>query len=110
MLAVATPPAPLSVAVTADVVLAFVPGVVPVTFTEKVQDPAAASVAPVRLIVPLPATARIVPASQDPLRPFGVATTSPAGRVSVKPTLLTAIVFGFVIVKLRALVPLRATL
>ena len=41
----------------------------------------------------------------------GVDTTTPAGRVSVKPMPLSDVpAFGFVIVKLRALVPLRAML
>jgi hypothetical protein len=38
MLAEAVPPVPPSVEVTAPVVLFFVPAVVPVTFTEKVQE------------------------------------------------------------------------
>jgi hypothetical protein len=47
-------------------------------------------------MVLLPATAvtvgREAPPVQDEERPFGVATTSPAGRVSVKPTLPAGIV------------------
>src|SRR5437660_378242 len=81
---------PPSVDVTAFVVLLFVPAVVPVTLTENVHDePApgdAVSVPPDKLIEPLPATAVIVPAPQEPARPFGVETTRPAGRVSVKAT------------------------
>src|SRR5207244_9063360 len=80
-------PVPPSVDVTAFVVLLFVPAVVPVTLTEHVHDePApgdAVLVPPESLIEPLPATAVTVPAPQEPARPFGVATTRPAGRVSV---------------------------
>src|SRR5207302_11519472 len=79
-------PVPPSVDVTCTL-LFFTPAVVPVTFTENVHvDPAAGdavSVPPDRLMLPLPATAVIVPLPQEPVKPFGVATTSPAGRLSV---------------------------
>src|SRR5713101_5443800 len=42
----------------------------------------------------LPATAVIVPASQEPVNPFGVATTNPVGSVSVNPSPASEIVFG----------------
>ncbi len=82
----------------------------PVTLTENVQeDPAAGdavSVPPDKLTVPLPATAVIVPLPQLPVSPFGVATTRPAGRLSVKATPLRAtLVFGFVMVKLSEVEP-----
>ena len=82
----AVPPVPPSFEVTWPVVLFFVPAVVPVTLTEKVQDALAARLAPVRLTLPDPATAVIVPLPQEPVRPLGVETTSPAGNVSLKPT------------------------
>jgi len=85
-LADAVPPVPPSVEVTAPVVLFCVPAAAPVTFTEKVHELLTASAAPVRLITFVPAVAVIVPAPQVPARPFGVAITSPAGSVSVKPT------------------------
>ena len=65
--------------------LFFVPAVVPVTFTENVQPALAPSAAPESEIVPEPAVAVMVPPPHDPVRPFGVATTSPAGRGSLKP-------------------------
>lgn len=57
----------------------------PVTLTETVQLAPGASVCPLRLTLEEPAVAVIVPV-QLPLRPFGVATTNPAGRLSVKAT------------------------
>jgi hypothetical protein len=56
----------------------------PDTSTENTQLADAASVAPLRLTVLSLAVAAIVP-PHEPLKPLGVATTSPAGRSSVKP-------------------------
>ena len=86
----------------------FTPAVVPVTATEKVQDDPAAgdavSVPPDRLMLPLPAVAVIVPLPQEPVIFGVVATTTPAGRLSVKATPLNAtLVFGLVMVKLSVL-------
>src|SRR5216684_3073989 len=102
-------PVPPSVEVTWTL-LFFTPAVVPVTLTENVQEEPAAgdavSVPPDKLTVPLPATAVIVPLPQLPVSPFGVATTKPAGRLSVKATPLRAtLVFGFVMVKLSEVEP-----
>jgi hypothetical protein len=82
------------------------PDAVPVTFTLKVQEPLAATVAPLRLIVLDPAVAVMVPPPHEPVSPLGVATTRPLGRLSVNatPVSVTA-VFEFVIVKLRVVVP-----
>ena len=90
-------------------VLFFVPVVVPFTLTEKVQEAPAASVAPERETALLPAVAVIVPPPHDPVRPLGVETTSPAGKLSVNPIPVSDIVLavGLVIVNVRALVPLR---
>ena len=66
------------------------PAVVPVTLTVKVQEPLAATVAPVRLMLPDPAVAVIVPLPHEPVRPLGVATSSPLGNVSVKATPVSA--------------------
>src|ERR1700761_1989882 len=77
-LAVAVPPVPPSFDVTFPVMLVFVPAVVPVTFTENVQELLAAIVPPERLIVPEPAVAVIVPEPQEPVTPFGVEITRPA--------------------------------
>src|SRR5215467_1784966 len=73
-------PFPPSMEVTAEV-LFFRPAVVPVTLTWNVHTLFAASVAPDRLTPPLPAVAVMVPPPHDPLRPLGVATTRPAGRL-----------------------------
>src|SRR5438445_497037 len=104
----AVPPVPPSVEVTLPVVLLLLPAVVPVTSTEKVQDDPAAgdavSVPPDRLMVPLPAVAVIVPLPQEPVTLGVAATTSPAGKLSVNATPLSAtLVFGFWMVKLNVL-------
>lgn len=92
MLAEAVPPVPPSVEVTLPVVLFCVPAAIPVTFTEKVHDALAASVAPVRLITFVFCVAVIVPPPQLPVRPLGVETTRPAGNVSLKPTPVSVVV------------------
>jgi hypothetical protein len=86
MLADAVPPVPPSVDVTFPVVLFCVPAAVPVTFTAKVHDVLDARLAPVRLITFVACVAVMVPPPQLPVKPFGVATTRPAGSVSLKPT------------------------
>ena len=97
----AVEPTPPSAEVTLPVTLLLTPAVVPVTFTEKVHEPPAASDAPERLTRPVPPVAVIVPVPQLPIRPLGVETTRPAGRVSVKSTALSADVeLGLPIVKL----------
>ena len=85
------------------------------TSTEKVHDDPAAgdavSVPPDRLIEPLPATAVIVPLPQEPVMFGAAATTTPAGKVSVKATPLNALaVFALVMVKLSVLVEFNAML
>jgi hypothetical protein len=102
MLAEAGVPVPPSFDVTALVVLDRAPLAVPVTLTEKLHDASALSVAPERLTLPDPAVAVIVPALQLPDRALGVATTSPAGSESVKPTPVSAVpVFGFARLKVK---------
>src|SRR5271169_3083383 len=95
-------PAPPSLDVIAVVRLFLAPTVVPVTFTTMLQELLAACVAPASVIVPEPATAVVVPL-QVAFSPLGVATTSPAGRLSVKasPVSVTVLVAGFVTVKVR---------
>jgi hypothetical protein len=83
-LADAVPPVPPCVEVTAPVVLFCAPAAIPVTFTVKLQEALAASVPPDKLTLVEPATAVAVP-PQVLADPFGVAITSPAGNVSVKP-------------------------
>jgi hypothetical protein len=74
--------------------------------TENVQAALAANVAPLRLTLPPPAAAVMVPPPQEPLSPLGVATTSPPGKVSVKPTPVNEVpVFGLLMVKLRLVLP-----
>jgi len=108
-LAVAVPPVPPSVDVTVPVVLFCTPITVPVTFTLKVQEAFNARLAPARLTLPDPGLAAIVPAPHVPVSPLGVVTTKPDGSVSVTPIPLSATVaFGFVIVKLRLVVPFSA--
>jgi len=87
-------PVPPSVEVTWTL-LFFTPAVVPVTFTDTVQLALAASVPPERLMLPDPATAVAVP-PQVLFNPLGVATTRPAGRLSVKAIPFSVMLaFGF---------------
>jgi hypothetical protein len=104
-------PVPPSFDVTAPVVLLFTPLVVPVTLTANMQFPLAASVPPESDTLLEPIVAVITPAPHVPVRPFGEAITRPAGKLSVKLTPARALpVFGFVIVKVREVVPLREML
>src|SRR5215471_16012966 len=104
--ALAVLPVPPLVEVTAEVVLVSAPAVVLVTLTENVQDPAAARVAPERLTLPLPAVAVMVPPPHEPVRPLGVATSSPAGNGSLNATPVSAVeALGLLIVKVSAVVP-----
>src|SRR6516162_2235034 len=74
--------------------------------TVNIHVAPAASVAPVKLIDPDPGAAVIVPPPQDPLTPFGVATTSPAGSVSVNPTPVSEVPpLGLLRLKLTLVVP-----
>lgn len=96
---------PLEV-INGPVVLTFVPTVVPVTLTEIVQVPPAASVPPDKLIVPEPAAAVTAPPHVF-VTLAGVATTNPSGKGSEKARPLTArFVSGLLIVKFRLVVPL----
>jgi hypothetical protein len=105
-LAVAVAPVPPSVEVIAAVVLFCTPMTVPVTFTENVQEAFAARFAPARLTLAPPSLAAIVPTPHVPVRPLGVDSTKPDGSASVTPIPVNAAVaFGFVIVKLRLVVP-----
>lgn len=77
--AVAALPLPASVEATALVVSVSVPVAVVLTSIENVHLLPAVSVAPVSAIASEPAEAVTVPLGQEPLRPFGVATSNPAG-------------------------------
>src|SRR5882724_622054 len=97
-------PVPPSVEVTCTL-LFLVPAVVPVTFTDNVHEALTATVPPDRLTDPEPATAVAVP-PHVLVRPFGVATTKPAGRLSVNATPVSATpAFGFVMVKVSEVEP-----
>ena len=77
--------------------------------TLKLHEPLAASIAPDRLTVPLAAVAVIVPPPHEPENPLGVATTKPAGNVSVNATPVREVLaLEFVIVKLREVDAFRA--
>jgi hypothetical protein len=101
-------PAPLSLAETAAVVLFIVPPLVPVTFIVMVQEVLAAREPPARFTEVAPELAVKVP-PQVSETPGVAATANPAGNVSENETPVMAIVFGFVIVKVRVVVPFRAT-
>src|SRR5205823_12521573 len=81
-------PEPLSVDEIGPVVLFCTPACTPVTFSVMVQLEDEPMATPDMLIVEEPAVA-VVAATHDavPVKPFGVATTRPAGKVSVKETL-----------------------
>ena len=88
----AGPPVPPSVELTLLVVLFCVPAAIPVTFTEKVQELFAAMEPPDRLITFAPWAAVIVPLPQAPVTPLGIEITRPAGRLSLNPTPVSAVV------------------
>jgi hypothetical protein len=103
IIAVATLPVPPLAEVTAPVVLVFTPGVVPVTVTLNTHEPLAAIVAPLRVIV-----LGLVVVSVPPQIGVGpeVTTSSPAGRISVTATPVSATVeLGLSIVNVRVEVP-----
>src|SRR4051794_40089735 len=108
-LATAALPAPPLVEVTVPVVLRRVPAVVPVTLTTNRQEAPAAIVPPVRLTLLDPAVAvGVLP--HEPVSPLGVATTRPAGSVSVNATPVSTVDgLGLVMVKLRVVVPPTGT-
>ena len=103
-------PAPPSVEVICTL-LFFTPAAVPTTFADSVQALLAANVAADKLMEVAPATAVTVP-PQELVRPFGVETASPAGKLSVNATPVRGIVLaaGLVMVKLSEVVPLSGIL
>ena len=80
--------------------MSAVAAVTPVTFTVIEHDPSALKANPVRETAPEPAVAVMVPLGQVVERPFGVETLSPAGKVSVKETLVSGCAADTVNVKL----------
>lgn len=109
-LAVAVFPVPPLVEPTVTL-LFFAPAVVPVTFKLSVQEAPAASVPPDRLTADEPVAAAAVPV-QVVVKPLGVATSRPVGKLSLNPTLVSDTVFaaGLVIVKASEVVPFSAIL
>jgi hypothetical protein len=84
---------------------------VPATFTAKVQEAAAAKLAPDRVTLFEPAAAVIVPPPQVPVNPLGEDTISPDGNESVKPMPLSeTAAFGFDRLKVSDVVPFSDTL
>jgi hypothetical protein len=79
----------------------------PTTFTEKLHDALGFRLAPDKLTLFVPSTAVIVP-PHVPVKPLGVASTSPAGKLSLKaiPFRVVALL-GLLMVKLSEIVPLR---
>jgi len=111
MFAVAVWPFPPSVEVTAVVTLFCVPGAMAATFMKNLHDELAVSVAPVRLTLLDPVVAAMVPPPQVPVNPLGVATSKPAGSISVKPTpLREEPVLGFDRTNVSEVLPLTCTL
>src|SRR6478609_1681184 len=112
-------PVPPSVELMASVVLLASPATVPVPLTVKVHDALCATLAPLRLITPVPAVAVTVP-PQVLATPFGVATTSVAdpgppltGSVSLNATPLRSPLtetFGLLMVKVTDVVPFSGML
>jgi hypothetical protein len=86
--------------------LFFTPAVVPCTLTTTVHEPLDASDPPDKLTLPEADTAVTTPPHEF-VMPFGVATTRPAGNVSVNARPLSAkFEFGLVFVNVSDVVPL----
>jgi hypothetical protein len=90
--------------VTGLVVFVRSPGSGACTITLKVHDPLGDRVAPDKLTLLDPEAAVMLPPPHDPVRPLGVATTSPPGRLSVNPTPVSPTLFTWETVKLRLVV------
>lgn len=101
-------PGPPSVEVTWTV-LFFNPVVAAETFKETLHVPLAPIVPLDKLAEDVPATAVAAP-PQVLFRLLGVATTNPAGRLSINATPVSAVAaFGFVMVKASEVTPFRGT-
>ena len=88
----------------------MVPAPAPLTLTEKKQEPAAGRFNAVNPIVLLPALAEMSP-PQVPVKLFGLATTRPAGIVSLAETFINVrLEFGLVNVKVSEVVSFNGML
>jgi hypothetical protein len=87
-----------------EVVFRHMPGVIAVTWTEKVQEPPGARIPLVNETVLEPGTAVIVAAPHELLRALGIATTMQAGNVSVKLIPVKVAVVGLEMVKVKVVV------
>jgi len=97
-------PVPPFVELTAPVVFVNAPAVVPVTSTETVHGPLVPIEPPLRLTdVALATGVNVPPQVFDP--PGLLATTRPAGKLSVKPTPVSDIEFGLLRVKVSNVEP-----
>jgi hypothetical protein len=108
--AVAVFPAPPSMDVTLTLFVSA-PAAVPVTFTFTTHEAPGANVAPARLITDVPEPAPAVPV-QVVVKALGVDTNRPAGKLSLNAIPVRLLVFaaGFVMVKLRSVLPFSGTL
>src|SRR5215471_14775200 len=99
-------PVPPLEEVTGPVVLSFLPGVVSFTSTLRVQLPPCGTVPPKKFRLVSPGAGANVP-PQVSVELGGVATIMPLGKVSVKPTPVSATVaLGLVMVKLIVTTPM----
>ena len=80
-----------------------------ITLALMVQDEEAANVMPVRVMVPEPDTAVIVPLGHVVLSPLGVDAGRPDGKLSVKLMPARELPFGLVKVNIRLATPLTGT-
>lgn len=106
-LADAVPPAPPSVELTAFVVVVCSPAAEAVTFRLNEQLLLAAMLPPASVTLLDPAVAVMMPAPQDPAGPL--ATVSPDESVPAKATPLNATGLGFVMAKIKLVVPFIGT-
>src|SRR5581483_3792474 len=107
--AIAAVLAPPSVELTVTLLI-LSPAVVPCTFTDTAHEALEATVPPDRLTEPEPAVAVAVPPHVF-VKPFGFATTRPAGRLSVNDNPVSAtLVFGLVMLMVSDVVPFSGIL
>ena len=102
-------PVPLSFDVIGPVVLFCTPAPIPVTFAETAHDAPPARLPPDKTTeLELAAAVNVPP--QVLLALGDAATASPAGKLSVKPSPLNGVAFGFTSVNVSVVVPFNGTL